>query len=613
MLKRLWIKCILLIWSSTTFNTLLAQNSLTTDVLIVGGGISGTAAAIQAARLYVKVVLVEPTPWLGGMLSSAGVSAIDGNHKLPSGLWKEFRDQLYTVYGGAKAVETGWVSNTLFEPYIADSILKAMVAKETNITVHYGFWADKAEKKKEIFTLQLVNAKASKLTIQAKIVIDATELGDIMALLKVPFDVGMEGNEKTGEQITAIKTNTIVQDLTYTAILKDYGATANKTIPKPVNYIADEFDGVCKEFCKDTAKRNGLVTAEKMLTYAKLPNQKYLINWPNNGNDTYMDVIALKPVERTKKLEQAKQTTLRFLYFIQTTLGYKNLGLADDEFPTTDKLPLIAYYREGRRVVGLTRLKLPHLLQPYSGTLYKTGIAVGDYPIDHHHKKNKTVSDKIIFPPISSYNIPLGCLIPQKMDGLIVAEKGISVSNVVNGTTRLQPVVLLIGQAAGVLAAVSITENKAPKVVAVRKVQEVLLNQKAYIMPYIDIQPGDLGWESIQKIGATGILKGTGIPYKWANQTWFYPDSLVKKADIDLYFLPITNATALQQTKGTYLTINQLVFSHKIQLDINKWLDFGLKNFDVNRPITRKEYAIVLDKIVRVFNQSVNTDGLLIR
>ena len=66
----------------------------TGTVLIIGGGSSGVCAAVQAARLGVSVILVEETPWLGGMLTSAGVSATDGNHKMRQGLFGEFADEL---------------------------------------------------------------------------------------------------------------------------------------------------------------------------------------------------------------------------------------------------------------------------------------------------------------------------------------------------------------------------------------------------------------------------------------------------------------------------------------------------------------------------------------
>ena len=89
-----------------------------------------------------------------------------------------------------------------------------------------------------------------------------------------------------------------------------------------------------------------------MLDYARLPNGKYLLNWPNHGNDTYLNVVELDDPAREQALEAAKARTLRFVYFIQAELGFKNLGLADDEFPTEDRLPFIPYHREGRRLRG---------------------------------------------------------------------------------------------------------------------------------------------------------------------------------------------------------------------------------------------------------------------
>jgi len=100
------------------------------DILIVGGGTGGTAAGIQAARSGVQVQIIEATPWLGGMLTAAGVSAIDGNHELPSGIWGEFRQKLRDHYGGARALATGWVSHTLFEPSVGQSILREMADLE---------------------------------------------------------------------------------------------------------------------------------------------------------------------------------------------------------------------------------------------------------------------------------------------------------------------------------------------------------------------------------------------------------------------------------------------------------------------------------------------------
>ena len=141
-----------------------AHQSLQTQVLVVGGGTGGSAAGIQSARCGINTFIVEPTPWLGGMISAAGVSATDGNHELPSGLWAEFRAHIYGVYGGVANVATGWVSNTQFEPHVADSILKQMAAKEKLLTVLYGWQFYKAIKIGNRVTGALfLNAKYEKL------------------------------------------------------------------------------------------------------------------------------------------------------------------------------------------------------------------------------------------------------------------------------------------------------------------------------------------------------------------------------------------------------------------------------------------------------------------
>jgi hypothetical protein len=272
-----------------------------------------------------------------------------------------------------------------------------------------------------------------------------------------------------------------------------------------------------------------------MMQYGRLPHNKYMINWPKCGNDIYLNIVEMKPSEREKALEEAKLHTLRFVYYLQTELGYKHLGLADDEFPTADRLPMIPYHRESRRLKGMVTLSLNEVSTPYKAALplYRTGIAVGDYPIDHHHLKNPSApAIDFVKIKVPSYNVPMGSLIPEETEGLIVAEKSISVTNIVNGTTRLQPVVMQIGQAAGAMAALCIQKNIQPRQLSVRVLQQALLKAKVYLMPFIDVPPSDPQFESIQKIGATGILQGKGIPYKWANQTWFYPNQPLTQYDL---------------------------------------------------------------------------------
>ena len=96
------------------------------DVLVVGGGTSGICAGIQSARMGVRTVVLEETPWVGGMLTAAGVSCVDGNYRLRGGIFGEFLDSLSFRYGGWDALKTGWVSNVNFEPHVGQQILTAM-------------------------------------------------------------------------------------------------------------------------------------------------------------------------------------------------------------------------------------------------------------------------------------------------------------------------------------------------------------------------------------------------------------------------------------------------------------------------------------------------------
>jgi hypothetical protein len=591
----------------------------TFQVIIIGGGASGIAAGLQSARSGIKTLIIEEYQWLGGMLTAAGVSAFDGNHQIAGGIWSEFRDSLYRHYGGPHEVETGWVSNTLFEPHVGNRIFNNMAAHEKNLTIIYGKTFTSIKRKDNLWYIT-TSTKGSLELYTCNILIDATETGQVCKYLDISADIGMESYEKTNEFGAGNETNNIIQDLTYVAILKDYGPTADMTIPKP-----DSYDPVQFRCCCDTSdpslKAKPNINCAKMMTYGKLPNNKYMINWPNCGNDIYLHTLNDNTNNRNKKLQLAKNHTLKFIYYIQSELGYKNLGLADDEFPTADLLPMIPYHRESRRIKGLSRLQAQHLAFPFDQPqkYYRNGIAVGDYPIDHHHKMNPDApAIDFINIKIPSYNIPLGSLIPLDIEGLIVAEKSISVSNIVNGTTRLQPVVLGIGQAAGALAVEALKTGDRLRDVSIRKVQQSLLDAGAYILPYIDTKPQDKHFTSIQRIGVTGILKGSGVNYKWANQTWFYPDKYISEFDFlkglkEVY--PILaerrDASGQDLTIGYFYTLMQVIKSDIRLEDIFHLLDqMDVVSKGNDTLLNRLQVAVLLDKILDPFSIPVDHNGV---
>jgi hypothetical protein len=567
-----------------------------TEVLVVGGGASGTAAAIQASRLGVQVIIAEPTTWLGGMLTAAGVSAVDGNHKMPSGIFGEFREELYRHYGGPSKVATGWVSNTLFEPHVGDSLLKMMVAKEKGIIVLYQHHFKRAIMDGDrIVGAEFEDSNGNLVRIGAKMVIEATEYGDVLASAGAGYDTGMETFAETGEPGAPEEKVDFVQDLTYVAILEDYGKGQNKTIPKPEPYNTEAFDCMCAQVCD--IPQEGLIDCQQMLNYGKLPNNKYMINWPNKGNDLYLDILELSQSDREEALKAAKNHTLSWVYFLQTKGNFKHIGLATDEFGTPDHLALIPYIRESRRLQGKIRLKLQDILDPYADPArpyYQFGIAVGDYPVDHHRKVNP-VPRQIEFPPIPSYNVPYGVMLPDSIKGLIVAEKSISVTNVVNGTTRLQPVVLGLGQAAGAAAALSINNTIDPVNLPIRLLQQTLIDASVWIMPYFDVKPNEPEFAAIMRVGAAGLMRGEGRPVAWANETLFKPDSIATAEDLHV---------ALS------------VLGHKSRLDLRQNLSYGLAISELEKlsgeviqrtqsegkMLTRRQLAVLLDTTIKPFS-----------
>lgn len=583
-----------------------------TDVLVIGGTTGGISAGLQSARLNVSTIIVEETPWLGGMITAAGVSATDGNHQLHSGIWNEFRSKLRTHYGSAEALATGWVSNTQFEPHVGDSIFKAMAAAEKQLSVVYGYHLSHILKEgNKVTGAVFENESKKQLTIHAKIIIDATDLGDGLALAGAAYDLGMEARSVTGEANAPEVAKNIVQDLTWAAILKDFGPEADMTIEKPASYDPELFKGSCDMTVDSTA-----INCDKMLTYGKLPNNKYMINWPKHGNDIYLNVVEMSRKERSSELKKAKERTLNFIYYIQHELGYKNLGLADDEFPTDDKLAFVPYHREGRRLRGIQRMTINHVLNRYEGQpLYRTGISVGDYPVDHHHDYNPGAPE-ISFPAIPSFNIPLGALIPETIDGLVVADKAISVSNVINGSTRLQPCVLLTGQAAGTLAALCVQDNVTPRDINIRKVQQTLLNAGAYLMPLVDVDSEDKDFLSIQRVTASGILKVKGESYKWANRTWFYPDTTLTVGE----FLEGMNAfdpkvTRVNNPSALTIKITTDILNNSLGKDISAelqqlWETRMNRKFHPESFITKRELSVLVDELIRPFEaKAIGFDG----
>ena len=556
------------------------------DVAIVGAGAGGCAAALQAARSGASVLLLEEGPWVGGMLTSAGVSAIDGNYRLRGGIFGEFCDSLAARYGGYEALRTGWVSNILFEPQVGEAVLGNMLAGEKNICLYRNISLDSLTRKDAVWHLRCGGRR-----FRAAMLVDCTELGDVAARLGIPYDLGMDSSRDMGEDVAPEEANDIIQDLTYVITARFYDR--DMTISRPEGYDASLYEG-CNPGGTDA-----------MLSYGLLPGGDVMLNWPINGNDAYMNLVEAGKEERDSLLEEAKRISLGYLYYIQTELGHPELGIAEGVYPSADGLPLIPYHRESRRIHGRARFTVNDVFDPYRNNLYRTSVAVGDYPVDHHHRRYPCPDSlpDLHFYPVPSFSVPAGVLVPgenplqwdEDYSPLLVAEKSVSVSNIVNGATRLQPVVMGLGQAAGALAALTALDGCEP---TVRRLQDELLEASCYLMPYQELEPGDKGFASVQRVGLTGILRGRGESIGWQNRTLFRPDDPLLLRD--LY---------LEEYYG-----REYVDSDRVVTLFELCRLLGVESPEAfDRPLTRIDAAILIDTLADPFHsRDVDWTGKLL-
>lgn len=485
---------------------------LIADILVVGGGTGGTAAAIQAARRGVQTILVSEFPWLGGMLTSAGVSAPDGNElkAFQTGLWGAYLQALREQQ--VEGLDHAWVSMFTYHPRTGAAILADWVQQLPNLIWITG--------KTPLEVLRdgnrITGVRFADLLIEAKITVDGTELGDLLALAEVPYRWGWELQSEFNEPSAPVTFNQLtdqypVQAPTWVFILQDYGDSQSLAIsPTP---LSSNFQGTWDNYGE-----------ENFLNYGRLPNGQFMINWPICGNDYGENLGRLVASEASRQqfLQEAYWHSQNFAHFIQKQLGYK-CGLAENVFPSFqnsefrihNSFALHPYYRESRRLQGQTIITERDIL-PISGgwvaalPLTDKGevaaIAIGNYANDHHYPgvdfplqpKSIRWGGRWTGTP---FTIPYDSLVPVSVEGLLVCEKNISVSHIANGSTRLQPLVMNIGQAAGMAAALSVELNCQPGELPIRTIQAALLEDSdapAAVIPLFNLtldHPEWLKWQ----------------------------------------------------------------------------------------------------------------------
>jgi hypothetical protein len=470
------------------------------DVLVWGGGTGGVAAAIQAARGGASTLLLTPGSWLGGMVSAAGVCCPDGNELTPwqTGFWGAFLRELERRE--PEGLDHNWVSCFGYRPTTAEQILQDWVRAEAKLLWWPGCRLLEVDRKGSLITSFQVDVGGEHRRLRCQVVIDGSDRGDLLPLAEVPFRFGWEAQEQWGEPSApsagrirkeAFFQEHPVQSPTWVVMgqlqsdrLQGNPVLGINTNGKPS--LPAPFDQTCEAF--------GL---ERTITYGRLPGGLVMLNWPLHGNDWHWGL------ERAFRIDQAhgpelfydmQVHSLRFAEALKKASGgWLQLG---DAFPAESGSPApwlaaMPYWREGRRMIGQQTVVEQDLLPEAEGVstaplpLNEAGqlqsIAIGNYANDHHYPG----PDWPLAPKSCRWGgrwtgtpfcIPYGALVSKTIANLLAADKAFSTSHMANGATRLQPLILNVGQAAGAAAALAVQSGVDPADLEVLGLQRALIH-----------------------------------------------------------------------------------------------------------------------------------------
>jgi hypothetical protein len=477
-------------------------------VVVWGGGSGGVAAALQAARGGADTLLLTPGPWLGGMVSAAGVCAPDGNELSPwqSGIWGALLRALQRQE--PEGLDHNWVSCFGWRPASAERVLRSWVDAEPRLRWWSGCRLHQLERTGSRLTALVLEHRAELVRLALDLAIDGSDRGDLLPLAQVPFRFGWEASDDWAEPSAPSRQR-----------LHSEPFFQRQPLQSPTWVVlAQESEGSCPEGSPVATPFERATEAfglQRTLSYGRLPGGLVMLNWPLHGNDWHDGLERAFGADLTAQaeLEQAmRDHSLAFLAALREASGgwlqpaqvFPEPGGAGSALTGPSSLALMPYWREGRRLVGHS-LVLEQDLLPLIPAGTKGGpdddgawigpiprdrqgrcssIAVGNYANDHHYPG----ADWPLAPKScrwggrwsgTPFMVPYGALVSADLDNLLAADKGISCSHMANGATRLQPLILNIGQAAGAAAALCVATGTAPADLDVRLLQEALISDGA--------------------------------------------------------------------------------------------------------------------------------------
>lgn len=496
---------------------------MSTDVLIIGGSLGGVAAALAAGRMGRNVILTEETDWIGGQATTQGIPLDEHPWSERYGRtqsYANFRDGVRAYYrrnfplsDAARADPllnpgAGWVSKLCFEPRVGLAVLHEMLAPHMSagrvqILLRHRPVSVAMEGDHARAVTVLDERSGAQRTLTAPYIIDATELGDLLELGGIESVVGAESQSETGEPLAAIGPPKPHDQMVFTHVFAlDYFPGEDHVIDKPRDYdfwkqakshrgnfpkftLPDLF-GAQQDHLRRPVKPGSYVAstwnfrrmlAKENFLPGSFPSDMTVAIWPIN--EYHLGVLCgVSEDERRKHLEAARQLSLSTIYWLQTEApdpatgrnGFPGLRPRGDVFGTNDGLAQTPYIRESRRIKAEFTVLEQHFRTDFPGTKdgplkYHDSVGLSGYRIDIHKPTAPGAPSitEVVHGKHWLQQIPLGALIPVRVENLLPACKNLGVTHVTNGAFRVHPTEWNIGESAGALAAFCLQRRLSPR------------------------------------------------------------------------------------------------------------------------------------------------------
>ncbi|MGP1381949.1 MAG: FAD-dependent oxidoreductase [Thainema sp.] len=656
------------IFASHVFTRPSANQTLTCPILIVGGSTAAYSAALTGLKYsQLEIYLVQPRHIVGGQFTTQGLPASDdgsliqqaatgetvvGERFALSQSQRQFRQrqrQLQPLQGEVVSNPGGgWVSPLCTTPIVAATALNDAIAPFLNqnrlkLVPHavpiQVLKTNSAVRDRMTGVVFRDTQRNYTFTISATVIIEATDLGDLLELGNIPSHVGQESRQQTNEQILPMVPHPECQQSFTYGVAVERVAGRSQVMPAPnTDYGRDPFTTTYYKKSGGEWKLLDFYHDFGPFRYRRMLRQQpaekkisdgdiTVLNWGVThdpagnlycGNDYRPGyLVGVDAATRQRYLREGYSRARAYVRYLQTN-GLAELQPRGDVMWSSDGVALDPYIREARRGQALTTIRHEDVAEAFfpnaaRGTCFDDSVGIGDYHyIDlHGNDARGHVAPLGAFLLAKPFSLPLGALVPRQTDGLILSSKSIGTTHLTNAVYRLHPIEWAIGEASGFLAVFTIWTGLQPREIAqsramVRKLQGFLTRNGIPIFWFDDVAHDDPDFEPIQVLATAEIVRS-----ELNGALHFRPEASVNRAVVCAALVNLLDLAITVPQQPTFVDVPRTHWAYGVietlaDKNIVSGVDPGL--FAPDRPMIREHLSFLIARVLERTNLVVAYD-----